>query len=31
MALRDIKDLLAKGMLRASDASGRSTSYLLPD
>ena len=30
-ALRDIKDLLARGVLRKSDAGGRSTSYVLDD
>lgn len=30
-ALRDINDLIAKGMLRKSDSSGRSAHYLLPD
>ena len=30
-ALRDINDLLAQGVLRKSDASGRSTSYELND
>jgi len=30
-ALRDITDLLARGVLRKSDARGRSTSYLLND
>ncbi len=30
-ALRDIKDLLARGVLRRSDAGGRSTSYELND
>lgn len=30
-ALRDINDLLARGVLRKSDAGGRSTSYLLDD
>ena len=30
-ALRDINDLLARGMLRKSDAGGRSTSYELSD
>lgn len=29
-ALRDIKDLVTKGMLRPSDESGRSTNYILP-
>lgn len=30
-ALRDINDLLARGVLRKSDAGGRSTSYELSD
>ena len=30
-ALRDINDLLARGVLRKSDAGGRSTSYELND
>ncbi|MDO4683824.1 MAG: Fic family protein [Lautropia sp.] len=30
-ALRDINDLLARGMLRKSDAGGRSTSYVLDE
>ena len=30
-ALRDITDLLARGVLRKSDAGGRSTSYELND
>ena len=30
-ALRDINDLLARGVLRKSDAGGRSTSYVLDD
>ena len=30
-ALRDITDLLARGVLRKSDAGGRSTSYELID
>jgi Fic family protein len=30
-ALRDISDLLARGILRKSDAGGRSTSYVLND
>lgn len=30
-ALRDIRDLLARGVLRKSDAGGRSTSYELND
>lgn len=30
-ALRDIRDLLAKGMLRQAPSGGRSTHYLLPD
>jgi Fic family protein len=30
-ALRDINELLARGMLRKSDAGGRSTSYVLDD
>ena len=30
-ALRDINDLLARGVLRRSDAGGRSTSYELDD
>ena len=29
-ALRDINDLIAKGMLRNSGAGGRSANYLLP-
>lgn len=28
-ALRDINDLMARGLLRKSDAGGRSTSYVL--
>lgn len=30
-ALRDINDLLARGVLRKTDAGGRSTSYALND
>ncbi len=30
-ALRDINDLISKGMLRKSDEKGRSANYLLPD
>lgn len=30
-ALRDINDLLTRGVLRKSDAGGRSTSYALSD
>ena len=30
-ALRDVNDLLARGVLRKSDAGGRSTSYELND
>ena len=30
-ALRDINDLLARGVLRKSDAGGRSTIYFLDD
>jgi Fic family protein len=30
-ALRDINDLLARGVLRKTDAGGRSTSYVLAE